>query len=795
VLVPLSWLREFAPIEAGIDEIVDACNQLGLVVDAVHEPGRDVLGVISAKVLEVKDHPNADKLTLVDVEIGGGETTTVVCGARNLAPGDVVPYAAAGATLPGREPLERRKIRGVVSDGMLCSAQELGLGDDHSGILHLDGNRELGRDVREALGLDDVILDVDVTPNRPDAMSIVGVARELAAHFHVPLRIPLPPAGDVDGDMRGVTVTVEDPGRNPRYVARVASVTIGPSPEWMQRRLTGAGMRPISNVVDVTNYVMLERGQPLHAFDLNRLGGRGIVVRCADEGERMTTLDGVERVLARDDLLICDAERVPQAIAGIMGGGAAEVSADTTEILLESAYFEPAGIGRTSKRLGLRTESSGRFERGVDPNGVRQAADRAIELMTQIASAEPAPGERDEYPVPIEPRRITLRTGRVNALLGTDLEEGEVADALVSLGIELEGTGHVRTAVIPTFRPDLEREVDLVEEVARRIGYNSIPTHVPRSGEHFGTLTTRQRERRRVVDVLVGFGLDEAYTMPLVAPADLQRAGLEPEGIELENPLRAEESLLRTSLVPGLLGAAEFNVAQGQSDLALFEVGHVFLPPAGDGPLPDERDRLGALLTGFVRRRPHEEDRPVDAYDLVDVWNGLVGALRLADARLEPGEWPSLHPARSAVAVVDGEVIGGLGELAPEVAARFSLTVPAAALELELDRLLDASRTPARLRRVSRFPASRIDLAFVVDESVPAARVGETLRTAAGELLEDVSLFDVFRTEALGAGRKSLTFALRFRAPDRTLTDAEVASVRARTIDAVVSAHSAELRG
>lgn len=795
MLVPLSWLREFSPIEAGVDEIVDACNQLGLVVDAVHEPGRDVVGVVAAKVLAVKDHPNADRLTLVDVELGGGVTTTVVCGARNLAAGDVVPYAAAGAKLPGRPPLERAKIRGVVSDGMLCSAEELGLADDDAGILHLDEASELGADVRGLLGLDDVIFDLDITPNRPDAMSIVGVARELAAYFHVALRIPVPPPSEVGGDVRGISLAVEDPDRNPRYVARVASVTIGPSPEWMQRRLIAAGMRPISNVVDVTNYVLLERGQPLHAFDLGRLGGRGIIVRRADEGERMHTLDGVERVLQRDDLLICDARRVPQAIAGIMGGGSSEVSAETTEILLESAYFEPTGIGRTSKRLGLRTESSARFERGVDPNGVRQAADRAIELVSQIASADAAPGARDEYLEPVEPRRITLRTGRVNALLGTELEEGEIADALVSLGIELEGTGSVRTALAPTFRPDLEREIDLVEEVARRIGYNAIPRHVPRSGEHFGSLNENQRARRLVVDVLAGFGYDEAYTMPLVAPADLERAGLPPEGIELENPLRAEESLLRPSLVPGLLGAAEFNAGHGQTDLALFEVGHVFLPPRGEGPLPDERDRLGALLSGFVRRRPHEEDRPVDGFDLVDVWNGLVGALHLADARLEPGEWPSLQPGRSAVVVVDGEVIGGIGDVAPEIAARFALTVPVVAMELELDRLLAGTRTSQRLRRVSRFPSSRIDLAFVVDEDVPAGRVADTLRAASGELLEDLYLFDVFRSEVLGAGRKSLTFALRFRAPDRTLTDSDVAAVRAGAIDAVVAAHHAELRG
>ncbi|HEX4775889.1 MAG TPA: phenylalanine--tRNA ligase subunit beta, partial [Acidimicrobiia bacterium] len=785
----------FTPIEAPTGEIVDACNQLGLVVDAVDEPGREIGGVNVARVLAVNPHPNADKLTLVDVELGGGATTTVVCGAKNLSPGDVIPYAGSGARLPGGITLERRKIRGVVSDGMLCSARELGLGDDHSGILHLDRDAPLGVDVRELLGLDDVVLDLDVTPNRPDAMSIVGVARDLAAYFNTTLLVPTPPASEVDGDVRGITLAVEAPDRCPRYVARVATVTLGPSPRWMQRRLTLAGMRPISNVVDVTNYVLLELGQPLHAFDLDRLAGRGIVVRLAAGGETMTTLDGVERALQPDDLLICDAQRGPQAIAGIMGGGSSEVTDTTREVLLESAYFDPVGIGRTSKRLGLRTESSARFERGVDPNGVLRAADRAIELLVDVASAERAAGARDEYPVPIEPRRITIRTARVNALLGTELSDDEISEALVPLGIELEGSGATRTAVTPTFRPDLEREVDLVEEVARRVGYNSIARHVPSSGDHAGGLTTRQRDRRLVVDVLVGMGYDEAYTIPLLAPADLARAGLPPEGVELENPLRAEESLLRPSLLPGLLGAAAFNAGHGQNDLALFEVGHVFLPPVGEGPLPDERDRVAILLSGVHRRRPHEPDRPVDAFDAVDVWCELVSALHVADARLEPGEWPSLHPARTAVAYVDGAPIGGLGEVDPDVVARSSLEGPVVAMELELDALLDASRARRTLRRVSRYPASSVDLAFVVDEAVPAGHIRATLGRAAGDLLESVELFDVFRSDAIGAGRKSLTWALRFRAPDRTLTDADVAAVRERCIDAVVRAHQAELRG
>src|SRR6266511_6014812 len=367
---PLSWIREFTPVDASTDELVAALNQVGLEVEGVDEPGRDVRGVIAARVVDVVKHPKADKLTLVHIEFGS-DSTQVVCGAQNVAAGDVVPYAPAGAHLP--EPfgvLERRTIRGVTSDGMLLAPDELGLGDDHEGIVHLDGSAKPGTDVRELLGLDDVIFDLSITPNRPDAMCIVGAAREVAAHFRLPLDVPKVSAPTDRAVSSDITVRIDAPDRCPRYLGRVAQVTIGPSPSWMTQRLVKAGMRPISNVVDVTNYVLLERNQPLHAFDLARLGGRGIVVRLAEDGERMTTLDGVERKLTEADLLICDAERVPQAIAGIMGGSTSEVSDETTEILLEAAYFDPMGIARSSKRLKLRSESSARFERGIDPEAV-----------------------------------------------------------------------------------------------------------------------------------------------------------------------------------------------------------------------------------------------------------------------------------------------------------------------------------------------------------------------------------------------------------------------------------------
>ncbi|HEY3673462.1 MAG TPA: phenylalanine--tRNA ligase subunit beta, partial [Acidimicrobiia bacterium] len=471
---PLSWIRDFTPgiDRAPVADLVSALNQLGLEVEGVEQPGEEITGVIAARVLNVEKHPNADKLSLVDVTIGDTETR-VVCGAPNVVAGMVVPYAPSGATLPGGFTLERRKIRGEVSDGMLCSAKELGLGDDHSGILGLDPGTELGQDVREVLGLDDVIFDLAITPNRPDAMCIVGVARELAAHFSLDFVLPEPSA-PADVSVRSdITVVIEDDARCPRYLGRVARVTMGASPAWMAQRLVKAGMRPISNVVDVTNYVLLERNQPLHAFDLSRLAGRGIVVRTANEGETITTLDGVVRTLTGDDLLICDAERTPQAIAGIMGGSTSEVSDGTTEILLESAYFERMGIALTSKRCKLRSESSARFERGIDPDAIAANAERAMQLLVEVAGAQVAADAVDVYPAPVERARIPLRPSRVNAVLGTDLDAEDVWAALAPLGIELDDSpvaeaaakntdGELVVALAPTFRPDLDREIDLV---------------------------------------------------------------------------------------------------------------------------------------------------------------------------------------------------------------------------------------------------------------------------------------------------------------------------------------------
>jgi phenylalanyl-tRNA synthetase beta chain len=799
---PLSWIRDFTPVDAPVPDLVSALNQLGLEVDGLEQPGAEITGVIAARVLNVEKHPNADKLSLVDVTTGDGETR-VVCGAPNVVAGMVVPYAPSGATLPGGFSLERRTIRGEVSDGMLCSAKELGLGDDHSGILGLADDAELGVDVRELLGLDDVIFDLAITPNRPDAMCIVGVARELAAHFSLEFTVPEPKVVTDASVSRHITVVVEDDVRCPRYLGRVARVTMGDSPAWMAQRLVKAGMRPISNVVDVTNYVLLERNQPLHAFDLSQLAGSGIVVRLADDGERMTTLDGVERALTHEDLLICDAERAPQAIAGIMGGATAEVSATTTEILLESAYFERMGIARTSKRLKLRSESSARFERGIDPDAIAVNAERAMELLVEVAGAQVAPDAVDVYPAPVERERIRLRASRVNAVLGTDLDAEDVWEALVPLGIELDDDSDdsdAVVAIVPTFRPDLDREIDLVEEVARRVGFDRIGRTLPDTHGQIGALTVRQRERRLVADALVGIGLSEAITLSLVSPGDLERAGAPLDRVvRATNPLRSEESVLRTAILPGLLRAVAGNRAHGLADVALFEMGRVFLTPLDsrrvESPLPDEPEHVAMAWAGSLRRRPLEDDRAVDAYDAVDAVDVVLDALGIADATLEATALTGYRPGRAARLMIVGTAAGTVGEVAAEVLDALGLDAPVVAAELVLDALLDAPRRDRTFRPPSRFPASTVDLAFALADTVAAADVVRTLRATAGDLLEDVHPFDEFRSDAVGAGRRSLAFNLRFRAPDRTLTDAEVGGLRQAAIDAVHAAHGAELRG
>ncbi|HEY6531076.1 MAG TPA: phenylalanine--tRNA ligase subunit beta [Acidimicrobiales bacterium] len=789
--VLLSWLREFAPFPD--DDPVglgDVMSDLGMAVESVDRIGEGLDGIVVARVLALRPHPNADKIQLVDVDLGDGEALQICCGAFNMAESDLVPLATLGTVMPGGMEIARRKLRGEWSNGMLCSGKELGLGDDHSGILVLDssdvGGPALGTPITEALGITpDVLYDLEINPNRPDAMSVAGVARDLAARLHLPFAIPEPQIELVAGDAAElVSVELLDPDLCGRFHARVIDgVHIEPSPPWIAERLTALGMRPINNVVDASNYVMLELGQPNHTYDLAKLPDGTLRVRWAVDGDTITTLDGVERgLVAGRDGVITDGADVPVGIAGVMGGASTEISDTTTSVLLECAWWRPMAIAVSSKYLGLRSEASARFERGVDPDVVDLAARRLAELLAPsgarlVEGSVTADGELpDRSPV-------RVRADRVNRLLGTELEPAEIPALLEPIGFVVEPAGERDFLVtIPSFRFDTTTETDIVEEIARHHGYSRIPRRVPTSTQT-GSLSPVQRDRRTVRQVLVGLGIHEAMPLPFLAPGDLASAGLPGEAVTLTNPLAAEESVLRTSLRPGLLRAVAYNESHRTDGVSLFEIGQVFGVPALGAVLPDEREHLGVVLAGR------------EAPAAVQVWELVHRTLGLPSPEIDQGRAVAgLHPGRAAVLTSGGVDVGEVGEIDPGVLAALGIRERVAWLQVDLGTVLGLPHGEHPYRPISRYPSSDLDLAFEVDETVPAARVTAAVRDAAGDLLVDLRLFDVFRGAPVPEGHRSLAYRLRLQAPDRTLTDDDIASVRDAVAATLASSLDATLR-
>jgi phenylalanyl-tRNA synthetase beta chain len=779
----VSWLRDYVDPGDDIDALVETLANLGLTADDVIRTG-GVGGVVTARVVRTEQPEGAAKVQRVWVDRGDGGELHVWCGAFNFAPGDIVPLAPLGTVMPDGRTITRRAILGTDSEGMLCSARELGLGDDHTGILVLPADAPVGVPYGEALGVRaEVILDLDVTRNRPDCWSYVGVARDLAAKRAVPFTPPVPPALTVEGHDRIATVEIVDGDRCGRFTVTVLSgVRVGPSTAWMAERLTAAGMRPINNVVDVSNFVMLELGQPNHPYDLATLAGGGFRIRVARTGESLTTLDGVGRALTEDDLLICDAEDRPIGLAGVMGGADTEISDTTTEVALEMAWFAPVPIGRTVARHGLRSEASARFERGVDPYGIDVAIARFVELLAEtcpdlVVHAGAVDARRASLP-PAE-RSCPVRISEVNRILGTSLVAADLAPLLDPIGFTVSGTDAVRTVRIPSWRADSNDEIDVIEEVARLYGYDRIGKRMPASTRH-GHLTVAQQRRRALRQVLLGLGITEVMPNPFLSPGDLTRVGLDGEALTITNPLVAEESVLRPSLRPGLLRAVAFNESHRRPDVALFEIGHVY--PPGPAELPDEYEALGVVLAG--------QEAPA----AVAVWREVATAMgigaRIDQTRVPPG----LHRTRSATLIAGRDTIGALGEVAPEVLATLGIDSRVAVLELDLTGVLDQEPRPARWKPTSRFPSSDLDLAFLLPDDVPAERLDKAIRQGAGPLLVDVDLFDVYRGPGVADGGRSLAFRLRLQAPDRNLTDRDVADVRGR-VTAAAAKLGAELRG
>jgi phenylalanyl-tRNA synthetase beta chain len=798
--VPLSWLREYVAVELPVAELAHRLTMAGVEVGSWETVGEDWRNVLVGRIAELSRHARNPAWNVASVDLGG-RTTTLVTTATNLQVGDVVPVVQPGGALPGGMAVEAKTFDGVTSEGMLCSGYELGVDDDRGGIYVLEPEAPLGADL--ASYLDDVVLDVDLTPNRPDLLGIIGVAREVSAITGAPLRVlePPVPVGPTPADQL-VSVVIEAPDLCPRYSATVMQgVRIGPSPPWLRRRLHWCGVRAISNVVDVTNYVMLELGQPLHAFDGARLRG-GIHVRRARPGERIRTIDEVERELSPEMLVIAD-EAGPIAVAGVMGGGDSEVSAATTHIVLESAHFDPRSVRRTSRALRLASEASRRFDKGVDPEGTVRAAQRATQLILQLAGGQAAAGQVDVYPTPEPPREISLTTEAVDGLLGQSYSEATIVATLSSLGFGVEGHGTL-TVRVPSWRPDVECRADLAEEVARIQGYDAIPTTLPAGALPPPRPDPTRAFVARTKAALVGAGYQEVISYSLVDGAQNQRLDSEapwpapPSGegmIQLYNYMSVDRAYLRTTLLGSLLETLAANLRH-RDRVYLFELARVYLPPLA--PLPTEVTRLGIVFHG--PREPASwamPPTPGDFFDLKGVVEAVLDALRIPGPRYGPGRHPAFHPGRTAtVRAADGTSLGVFGQVHPLVAERFDLeNREVYAAELDFEALLRCASDEPSVTALPRYPGVAVDLAAVVDEAVPEADVAAAIRDAGAPLLAELRLFDVYRGAPVPAGRKSLAYALVYRAPDRTLTDEDTAAAQARIEGALRERFGATIRG
>ena len=791
----LNWLADFVDLTLEAQALADRLTMAGLEVEAVEAVTPGFSGVVVGKVLNVERHPQVDRLQVAEVTTGS-QTYRVVCGAPNVQAGFLYPFAPPGAILTGGHRLKSAKLRGVLSEGMLLAEDELGLSADHVGLMEIPQDLPVGRDLAAALGLADVVLTIAVTANRPDCLSVLGLAREVAALLDQPLRHPEVNLAQVAGPGIEARVTILDPVHCPRYAARLINgLTVAPSPFWMRRRLQMAGLRAINNLVDVTNYVLLEFGQPLHAFDFERLRGGEIVVRLPKSGERsFTTLDGSERELNPETLLICDAEG-PVALAGVMGGFDSEVTGATTQVLLESAYFNPRTIRRTAKRLGLSTEASYRFERGVDPDGVIHALERATQLMCEVGAGTVAAKRLDEYPAPIQHPRLNLRVSRANQVLGTNFTAEQMLHLLRRLHLPaLAVDGENLVLQVPSFRGDLEREVDLIEEIARLAGFDAIPVTLPR-GE---VATPRPGPEVRLLaaarQLLEGLGFFEVITYSFQPDrlGSLLTVAEAPAALRLANPLSEEQAMMRTSLLPGLLDTLRRNTLQQVLDVRLFEISKVFGPRA-DEDLPQEEHWLTGLMYGAREEAAwNTTPDPVNFFDLKGMVETLLEGLLIPEVAFTPHGLPEY--LRYGARVFSGSrELGVLGELRPDIGERLGLEGDIFGFNLNFANLTQAS-IPPRFTPLPRYPAVYRDIALVLPESVPAARVAEALYSHGRPWLVEAVLFDVYAGDPVPPGKRSLAFRLSYRDPERTLTDELVNSHHQAIVAALEKNLGAELR-
>ena len=795
--VSINWLKQYIDFDLSPETLADRLLMLGVETESIKQLGEGLDGVVVGRINAVRNHPNANKLVLCDVDVGKSADVQIVCGAPNAREGLVAPAALVGATLATGLKIEAAKIRAEESHGMLCSETELGIGEDASGLMELPDDSPIGAPLAAALGLDDAVLELEITPNRPDCLSMIGIAREIAAETGNPVKLPSVNLKEGIADVQELTsVAIDSPELCPRYAARVVrGVTVAPSPKWLQQRLNSIGVAAVNNVVDITNFVLMECGHPLHVFDYHKLAENRIVVRRAASDETLTTIDKTERNLTSDMLVIADAEK-PVALAGVMGGFDSEISDQTIDVLLESAYFHPPSIRKTSKALGMHTEASHRFERGADPEGVIPAINRAAQLIAELAGGEIARGIVDVYPGRQGPVQVTLRPECVNFVLGTEISSAEMIEILTHLGFNVSPTFEV---TVPTFRPDVSREIDLIEEIARVYGYDRIPTTMPTGDIPTAPSTAKSELRERVRDYLVASGMMEAINYSFYDAQSLDRIRLETsdrarDALKIRNPLSEDMSIMRTTLIPSLLENAQRNRNYRVENIQLFEMSRVFVP-SGDSELPNEPERVSGVIAGNVGAGVHGDPyRAADFFDIKGIVEGLLNVCGISDYAIATTRHPVFHPGRNAAVSVNGESLGIFGEVHPEVLESYDLGYKAYLFELDFEVLADAADLTRRVEPISIYPSVNRDLAIVVDADLPASSPVELIRTAGGALVKSVRLFDLYIGDQVPDGKKSLAYAIEYSSSTETLTDEQVDRVHEKIVKRLGAELGGELR-
>ncbi|MGM9985658.1 MAG: phenylalanine--tRNA ligase subunit beta [Bacillaceae bacterium] len=805
MFVSYRWLQEYVNIDVTPADLAEKITRAGIEVEAVEDMSRNITGVVVGYVVEREKHPQADKLSVCKVDVGAEELLQIVCGAKNVAQGQKVPVATVGAVLPGNFKIKKAKLRGELSQGMICSLSELGVESKlvakeyAEGIYVFPSDTPVGMNALEALHMNDHVLELSLTPNRADAMNMLGVAYEVAAILGGEVKKPEISYKEGNGTTSDyISIRVEAPKENPLYIAKVVkNVEIKESPLWLQARLMAAGVRPINNIVDVTNYVLMEYGQPLHAFDYDKLNSKEIVVRLAHEDEKIKTLDDQERTLKPHHLVITNGKEAV-AVAGVMGGANSEVDNDTKNVLIESAVFAPLTVRIGSKDLGLRSESSARFEKGIDHNRTKEAVERAAALMASLGgeNVEVMDGVVEVNNLETEATVVTATADRINDILGTNVSVTEMADIFARLGFEAtedNGTFHV---TIPTRRGDITIVEDLAEEVGRMYGYDNIPVTLPVVEATPGRLTDYQIKRRQVRRFLEGAGMHEAVTYSLTSASKATRYSLEGANghpVSLAMPMSEERSQLRLSLIPHLLDALSYNVARKNDDVSLYEIGSVFLPN-GENELPTEIQHVAGAVTGLVLNNTWQgEKKAVDFYVVKGIVDGLMAKFGLT-VSYKAAQKDGMHPGRTAAIMHNDKEIGFIGAIHPEVQKEMDLK-ETYVFEIALPAIIDASVEEVRYTQIPRFPSMTRDMALVVDRDIPAGDIATAILTAGGKLLKDVRVFDLYQGDKMEEGKKSLAFSLRYFDAERTLTDEEVTNAHNKVLKAVEEQFNAVLRG